>query len=115
LRGNSRLKSLTERRFDTADLGSRHVLAIASALRENKGLTDLGICHGFSISDEAWCAICDSLKTHPTLEVLRLSDARDPVIANANAPAAKIKSRSQAILDMMKENLSLHAIDLDSP
>jgi hypothetical protein len=113
LRGNSRLKSLIQHRFYGGEIGNRQVLAIAHALRENKGLIDLDICYEFWMSDEAWCAVCDSLKTHPTLEVLNLCTS----ITNCettNAPAATIKTRSQAILDMMKVNKSLHAVDLDS-
>jgi hypothetical protein len=67
LRGSSRLKSLRL----SLRVGSREVLAFADALKENKGLVDLNLMYGL-LSDEAWDAICDSLKTHPTLQTLDL-------------------------------------------
>jgi hypothetical protein len=75
LRGNSRLKSLrTPYSSGSREFVNRLVLAIASALRENKGLVDLNLDLCW-VSDETWHAICDSLKTHLTLEVLDLSNA----------------------------------------
>jgi hypothetical protein len=71
LRGNSRLKSLTTRLSDSDD-GNRQGLAIAGALRRNIGLVDVGLICGFSVTDETWDALCFSLQTHPTLEVLNL-------------------------------------------
>ncbi len=68
LRGNSRLKSLKLRISYNSEDGNREVLAIADALRENKGLVSL--TYGSRRSDETWDAVCDSLKTHPTLKVL---------------------------------------------
>jgi hypothetical protein len=72
LRGNSRLKSLTPYSSGSREFDNRQVLAIASALRENEGLVDLDL-NSCWMSDETWGAVCDSLKTHPTLEVLDLS------------------------------------------
>jgi hypothetical protein len=73
LRGNSRLQSLSPRLSHNVEVGHREGLAIASALRENKGLVDLDLSScGSSVDDEAWGAICDSLETHPTLEILNL-------------------------------------------
>jgi hypothetical protein len=69
LRGNSSLKSLTPN-LNCHVNGNQEVLAIAGALRENKGLVDLDLRYGLSVDDETWDAVCDSLKTHPTLEVL---------------------------------------------
>jgi hypothetical protein len=105
LRGNSRLKSLALRLFSSSSFedGKRQVLAIASALRENKGLVELDLSH--EECDETWYAVCDSLKTHPTLEVLHLS----PMYAPSGIPAV-IKFRIQALLDMMKINMSIHTI-----
>jgi hypothetical protein len=65
---------------------------------------DLSFC-GFRVTDEAWGAICDSLETHPTLEVLNLHGA---------SGSAVIMPRIQALLDMMKVNMSIHAIYLDA-
>ena len=55
------------------------------------------------MNDETWSAVCDSLKTHPTLEVLDL---------HGKLPWAPdlITSRTQALLDMMKTNTSIHTL-----
>jgi hypothetical protein len=111
LRGNSRLKSLTLDLFSRDfDVGNREVIAIANALRENKGLVklDLNGYSGLTVSDETWGAICDSLKTHPTLEILNLPSTLNTAMAG---PAA-ITSRIQALLDLMELNLSIHTMDV---
>jgi hypothetical protein len=106
LRGNSRLKSLSPRIYSSPDVDNRQVLAIAGALRENRGLVDFDLSFCW-VSDETWGAICDSLETHPTLEVLNL---RAPY--NATTAPAVISSRIQALLNMMKVNISIHTISL---
>jgi hypothetical protein len=104
LRGNSHLKSWRPCISRNPDDGNREVLAIAGALRENKGLVDLDLSYALRVSDVTWGAICDSLKAHPTLEVL---DFRA-----TTAPAA-LKSRMYALLDMMKINVSIRTLRLD--
>jgi hypothetical protein len=108
LRGNSRLKSLTPRLSNNLEDDNRKVLAIAGALRENKGLVSLDLSD-INLNDETWGAICDSLKTHPTLEVLNLHAPSND--ANTTAPAV-IPSRIEALLDMVKVNFSIHTIHL---
>jgi hypothetical protein len=105
LRGNSSLKSLRLRFSGDLDVGNREVLAITGALRQNKGLVYLDLGYGRLLSDETWGAFCDSLKTHPTLEVLDLRGAYtfSPVVLN---------SRVEAVLAMMKVNMSIHTIRL---
>jgi hypothetical protein len=90
------------------EVGNREVLKIAGALRENKGLLKLQLRHNTGVSDETWGAICASLETHPTLEVLNLRTAFG---AATTAPPV-IKSRVQALLDMMKVNTSIYRIGL---
>jgi hypothetical protein len=107
LRVNSSLKSL-ETRFDA---NNREHLAIARALQENKGLADLNLSDGL-MSDETWGALCDSLKAHPTLKVLNLQYTTH-TDAEPSAAAAKLKSRTQSLLEMMKVNMSIHTIHLD--
>ena len=68
LRGNSRLKSLSVHPPGNRDVANQDILAITSAL----GLVDLHLSHYFTISNEAWYAVCDSLKTHSTLQKLQL-------------------------------------------
>jgi hypothetical protein len=106
LRGNSRLKLLKFRISNSFDVGNRAILAIAGALREKKGLVDLELGHRTGVSDETWGAICTSLKTHPTLEVLD----RVTFAAGTTAPAV-ITSRIEVLLNM---NTSIHTIRLHS-
>jgi hypothetical protein len=100
LRGNSHLKSLTPRLSSNLELGSRELLAIAPALKENKGLVDLNFSH-CSMSNETWGTVCYSLKAHPTLQVLHLRSMR-----------TFGKTRTQALVEMLKVNVSMHTIDM---
>jgi hypothetical protein len=102
LRGNSSLKSFRPRLCNSPDDGNRAVLALAGTLKENKGLVDLDLWHSFRMCGETWDAVCDSLETHPTLEVLDLGSAEILL-----APVL-LKSRIQALLNMMKINKSIH-------
>jgi hypothetical protein len=106
LRGNSRLILLRALISNDRDIGNQALLAIAGALRENRGLINLEILTGrLTMNNKTWDAVCDSLKTHPTLVVLTLrSDA--PV-----APAV-VKPRIKALLNMMKMNMSIHTMRL---
>jgi hypothetical protein len=101
LRGNTRLKSFRPEITvhsngmdrDTAD---RELLAIADALRENQGLVDLNL-YSSSMTDETYSVVCNSLKAHPTLEVLGL-ESFGPM---------------RPLVDMMKVNTSIHTIHPD--
>jgi hypothetical protein len=107
LRGNSRLKNFRPGSSHDPEVTNQQALAIAGALRENKGLVDFNLRH-YSVSDETWNALCDSLKTHPTLEVLNL---RVNSTDGTTTPAV-ITSRIQSLLDMMKVNMLIHTIHL---
>jgi hypothetical protein len=107
LRGNRRLRSLKPR-FSSYLEANREVLAIAGGLRENKGLVEFDLSYSYCVIDEAWGAICDSLETHPTLEVLDLRGAFRDVVP----VLAVLKCQIQSILNLMKRNLSLHTIHL---
>jgi hypothetical protein len=104
LRGNSLLESLRPRFSSDLEVHDREFLAIAGAVKENKGLVDLNLSFGISLNDVTWGTICDSLVTHPTLEVLGLRGALAPSV---------LQSRMQALVDMMKVNMSIHTIHLD--
>jgi hypothetical protein len=108
LRGNSRLKSLKQDFSGDFSVCNRQVLAIADAVRENKGLAELNLrCYGFNaINEETWGAVCDSLKTHLTLEVLNLQMTGRPL-------NVIIISRMRALVDMISVNTSIHTIWLD--
>jgi hypothetical protein len=111
LRGNSRLKVFRAETSRSRDVGNQELLAITGALRENKGLLDLDLTSGFTANEETWDAVCDSLKTHPTLEIL---DLRSTFAAPTTDPAV-IRSRVEVLLDMLKVNTSIHTLRLDSP
>jgi hypothetical protein len=111
LRGNSRLKSFSPHISYDFDIRNRDLLAIADAIRENEGLVEwrLRSDDGMMVmNDETWDAICDSLKLHPTLEVLNFS----MIYHDAATAPAIITLRVQALLGMMKVNTSIHTIDL---
>jgi hypothetical protein len=117
LRGNCRLKYFMpdfSSSFDDRQVLAIQVLAIANAVRENKGLVEL-IFYGFHTSDETWGAICDSLKTHPTLEVVDLAPTSVYAL-EARPPRAPdvTTSRIQALADMMKVNTSIYSIHVSN-
>jgi hypothetical protein len=108
LRGNRRLTSLRQRISSNIDVGNCEVLEIAGALNENRGLVDFSLrTSGFSVTEETRDVVCNSLKTHPTLEVLNLWSRE------ASMAPAMLKSRIQALVDMMKVNISIHTLELD--
>jgi hypothetical protein len=104
--GNSRLKLFIPHLSGNFEVGSRQVLAIADALKENKGLVNLIFYDGLWMSDETWGAICDSLETHPTIKFLHLCETKMDV---TTAPAV-IKSRIQVLVNMLKVNMSIDTI-----
>jgi hypothetical protein len=117
LRGNSRLKVLILRISGSRYGGRRKILAIATALRENKGLVEFDLrstSRRHVMSDETWGAVCESLKTHPTLEVLKIDSALTLGISMGTAARdrAWLKCRIQALSDMMKVNMKIHTIRL---
>jgi hypothetical protein len=105
LRGNSRLKSFKSRIDGSTESGNRGFLEFAGALRENKGLVELDLYHEFKMSDETWDAVCDSLKTHPTLQVLSLQSIW-------LCGKEGLKSRIPALLRMLKMNTTIHTMNL---
>jgi hypothetical protein len=110
LRENSRLDCWRLRFSRNLEVCHRQVLAIAGALRENKGIVNLDLTlPAINMSDETWDEVCDSLKAHPTIEIL---DLRTMDIL-ALAPAA-LNSRIQALVNMLKVNMSIDTIHLDS-
>jgi hypothetical protein len=109
LRGNSRLKSLRLRISSCLQDDNRHVLVIAGALREKKGLVEFNLSWSQRLSDETWGTIWDSLKTHATLEILNLTSTND----DYTTVLAVITSRIRALLNMMKMNMVIHTIHLN--
>jgi hypothetical protein len=109
LRGNSRLKSLKPYISGNPEFASRQVLAIAGAVKQNKGLVELDLIHEV-VSDEVWDAICDSLKTHPTLQVIGLRSRPGRRLHPGVAPVS-LEARIQALVDILKVNNSIRAIN----
>jgi hypothetical protein len=113
LRGNNRLKSLRPRISSDLEAGSRESFVIAEVLRENKGLVDFDLRYDYDVGvkDEAWNALCNSLKTHPTLQVLSFRSIAPCLVPPLTS--AVINSRIQILVDMLKVNTSIHTIHLD--
>jgi hypothetical protein len=87
LRGNSRLQSFRLRNCNNPEDSDREALLIAGDLGENKGLVSLDLRYGSDVNDETWVAVCDSLKTHPTLEVFgfRIMRTRSNIRSNVHS------------------------------
>jgi hypothetical protein len=107
LRGNSRLKSLSPV-LSSHHASQEEVFAIAGALKENKGLVKLNLHYVITaVNDKMWEAVCDSLKTHPTLQVLNLWGYE-----RAPLTASRLEARIQSLANMLKVNISIHTIHL---
>jgi hypothetical protein len=102
LRGNSRLKVFRAFIANSPEYSKRGFLAIANAVRENKGLVELDLRYGNCVDNETWGAICDCLETHPTLEVLNLCSGFVHHGEDFATTLAVLKSRIQTILDKVK-------------
>jgi hypothetical protein len=119
LRENTRLKSFTHYLSDNfgSREGNREILAISDALRENKGLLQLSLIGDEYVrNEETWSALCNSLKTHPTLEGFNLCSQFNLYSRHMPPPALAtdmIVSRLKALVDMIKVNTSIHTIRVD--
>jgi hypothetical protein len=112
LRRNRRLKSLKSSTYFRSDgVSNEEFLAIAGALKENEGLVDVELNYSFTMSDETCDVLCDSLKTHPTLQILKLLPIHQPLDRRALTPAV-LMYQMQSLVDMLKVNMSIHTIHL---
>jgi hypothetical protein len=112
LRGNRRLKSLKSfLAVDSHGVSNEEFLLIAAALKENKGLVDVDLTYNFRMSDETWDILCDSLKTHPTLKMLKLKPIHQR-LDRRSLPPAVLVYQIQALVDVLKVNKRIHTIDL---
>jgi hypothetical protein len=116
LHGNSRLKSLTPINSGSPEDVNREVLAIAGTLKENKSLVVFDLSY-YLLSEQMWDAVCDSLKTHPTLQFLSLRQYHSTLagirpLGVGPWTLAVLKSQIQALVDMLKVNMSIHTIRL---
>jgi hypothetical protein len=102
LRGNSRVTS-----FSPYDSNDETALALFQALAENEGLVKFDLCQ-FTISDENWDTLRQSVSRNSKLEILNLSD-----IGQGLAGVEKTR-RTQAIIDALRVNTVLHTIGSQS-
>jgi hypothetical protein len=115
LRGNSRLKSMLNPTDGDRKVSDEDLLITAVTLKENEGLVSLSLRHDVRVSDETWDAVCDSLKTHPTLELLSLGPNRWIQPFGVTYLASEVFThRIQALVDMLKVNTSIQRIVLGS-
>jgi hypothetical protein len=113
LRGNTSVKALTLRcSYGNAAKDLVAIGTLARALEKNRGLVRLDMSNRV-ISNDNWKALCQSLKAHPTLEVLGLrtttssAERRDP---DFNATRTH---RMRGLEGMLKVNTIMHTIDLE--
>jgi hypothetical protein len=112
LRGNRRLLKLLLCLEKASTAGAPELSLIFRALAEDRGLTEFD-AFWYSISDENWTLLCQSLQHHPTLTSLGLA------CTGPKLPTDKIElseerksSRTRAIADMLQTNTILHTIRL---
>jgi hypothetical protein len=111
LSGNSRVTKLKTHYPSTNDAGTA---VWFRNLANNKGLVDLDL-FSWSISNDNWSVLCESLKTHPTLTKLDLHctlpmshTAGVRIVLTDNDKA----HRTRLLAEMMQENAILHTIAL---
>jgi hypothetical protein len=114
LTGNSHLRRLLLCLEKASTAGAPELSLIFRALAEDRGLTEFD-AFWYSIDDENWTLLCQSLQRHPTLTSLGLA------CTVPKLPTDKIEfseerktSRTLALADMLQTNTILHTISLFS-
>jgi hypothetical protein len=114
LRGNTSVKALTLRcSYGNAAKDRVAIRALVQGLEQNRGLVRLDLSNRV-VNNENWKALCKSIKTHPSLEVLGLrtttssTERRDPEFKITG------KNRMLDLEEMLKVNTLMHTIDLKS-
>jgi hypothetical protein len=64
------------------DVGNREFVRCRRP-RRKEGLVSLHLLHGFTMGDRTWDAVCNSLKKHPTLQLLNIRSAPTQMLAAA--------------------------------
>jgi hypothetical protein len=112
LRGNSRLRRLLLCLDKALTTGDAELSFIFRALAEDRGLTEFD-AFWYSISDENWTLLCQSLQKHPTLTSLGLACTGPKVPADKTELSMERKSsRTRALADMLQTNTILHTVRL---
>jgi hypothetical protein len=108
VRENTSLKSLKPcGELDHDHLSHGDFETLARALKENKGLVTLDLA-GQPISEESWRVILQSIRKHPSLQVLDLSLTPS---SRRMSPAAKTE-RMLAIMEILQVNTMLLQIQM---
>jgi hypothetical protein len=81
--------------------------ALAEALRENQGLLRFSL-RGQHINHENWTVLCQSLRSHPTLDTLDLSGTFH--YPNAGITEASKKHRCTCIVNLLRSNTVLRSV-----
>jgi hypothetical protein len=112
LRGNSRLGRLLLCLEKASTAGALELSLIFKALAENRGLTEFD-AFWYSINDENWNLLCQSLQKHPTMTSLGLACTGPKLPTDKRELSGEQKTnRTRALADMMQTNTILHTIRL---
>jgi hypothetical protein len=112
LRGNSRLRRLLLCLEKASTAGSPELSLIFRALAKDRGLTEFD-AFWYSIGDENWTLLCQSLQNHPTLTSLGLACTGPKLPTEKTEMSIERKiSRTRALADMLQTNTILHTIRL---
>jgi hypothetical protein len=110
LRGNTSVKTI----YEPGGLYGRQLKhdefrVLAEALRDNQGLGKF-TPRRLHINDENWTLLCQSLRSHPTLDTLDLSGTfHNP---NAGMTNASKKHRCTCIVNLLRSNTVLSSVHL---
>jgi hypothetical protein len=108
LRGNTYLERLELGSFGNFREGTAQ--ALAPALRENKGLTNLTLSR-YSLDNRSWSELMDAISTHPSLRMLKFERIHDD---NENEPSSSMKrDRTIAVTGMLTANTQVDEIPFD--
>jgi hypothetical protein len=114
LRGNTSVKALTLRSsYGNAAKDLVAIRALVQGLVQNCGLVRLDLSNRV-VNDANWKALCMSLKTHPTLEVLGLRTTTSSTDRQARDFKTTRKNRMLDLEEMLKVNTLIHTIELGS-
>jgi hypothetical protein len=112
IKGNSRLGRLLLCQEKASTTGAPELSLIFKALAEDRGLTEFD-AFWYSIGDQNWSLLCQSLQKHPTLTSLGLACTGPKRPTDKTELSAEQKTnRTRALADMMQTNTSLHTIRL---
>jgi hypothetical protein len=112
LRGNASVKTIVQPagRLGERMLKDDEFRVLAEALAANQGLLKF-FPRGQHINDENWKVLCQSLRSHPTLETLDFSGTFNDV-NNAIRAKSSRKRRCKCIVDLLRSNTVLRSVHL---